>query len=422
MAKIAVIGTGIAGNVAAYHLNKSHDITVYEANDYIGGHTHTHEIHLGSEKHHIDTGFIVFNKKTYPNFINLLTELGVSYKKSDMSFSVACEKTGLEYNGTTLNTLFAQRSNLLRPSFYKMIQDILRFNKDSAELLSNSDSILLGDYLSENNYSRQFINQYIIPMGSAIWSMSYEQMMSFPAAFFVRFFTNHGMLSVNERPQWYVINNGSSSYLDALTNSFKDRVNTNATVKEIERINNKILVRTVDSEQEYDYVFNACHSDQAYQQIKSPNQVERETIGIMKYQPNEVVLHTDSSLMPKRKLAWAAWNYHLLKTQTECSTLTYNMNILQSLKSNYTFCVTLNNTSRIAPEKIIKQLSYDHPLFTQDSVKAQARQREVNGIDRIYYCGAYWRYGFHEDGVVSALAALNHFYEDTDCEQQIILR
>ena len=422
MARIAIIGTGIAGNVTAYHLNKSHDITVYEANDYIGGHTHTHEIHMGSEKHQIDTGFIVFNRKTYPNFINLLSKLGVSYQKSDMSFSVACEKTGLEYNGTTLNTLFAQRRNILRPSFHRMIQDILRFNKQSAELLANNDHILLGNYLSENNYSSQFINHYIIPMGSAIWSMSDEQMMSFPAAFFVRFFTNHGMLSVNDRPQWYVIHNGSKSYLDALTSSYKSRIRTNAAVTEIERDQDKVIVRTSDSEQAFDYVFNACHSDQAYKQLKSPNKIENETIGLMEYQPNEVVLHTDSNLMPKRKLAWAAWNYHLLKEQSDRSTLTYNMNILQSLKSDYTFCVTLNNTARIAPEKILKRLNYDHPLFTQASVNAQSRHREVNGSNRIYYCGAYWRFGFHEDGVVSALTALNHFYEDTQSEQQIILR
>ena len=423
MAKVAVIGTGIAGNVAAYHLAKEHDITVYEANDYIGGHTHTHEITIGDETHNVDTGFIVFNHKTYPNFLQLLGELGVEYQNSDMSFSVSDDKTGLEYNGTTLNTLFAQRRNFLRPSFYRMIRDILRFNSDSAELLEpENKDVKLGDYLDDNNYSRQFIEHYIIPMGSAIWSMSRAQMMAFPAQFFVRFFTNHGMLSVDDRPQWYVIKGGSKSYLDALCKSHLDKIRLNSAVKAIVRRDDKVIVQTDSSEEEYDYVFNACHSDQAYRQLQAPNDLERETIGVMPYQHNDVVLHTDPGLMPKRKLAWAAWNYHLLKEQSSQATLTYNMNILQSLESKHTFCVTVNNSRAINPDTILKTLEYDHPLFTSESVAAQLRHREVNGSGRVYYCGAYWRFGFHEDGVVSALAALNHFYEDIGREQQTILR
>lgn len=423
MAKIAVIGTGIAGNVAAYHLAKEHDITVYESNDYIGGHTHTHNITIGDETHNVDTGFIVFNHKTYPNFIQLLGELGVDYQHSDMSFSVSDDKTGLEYNGTTLNTLFAQRRNFFRPSFYRMIRDILRFNKDSAELLEDTNKdVKLGDYLDDNNYSQQFIEHYIIPMGSAIWSMSRAQMMAFPAQFFVRFFTNHGMLSVDDRPQWYVIKGGSKSYLDALCQSFLDKIRLSSPVKAIIRRDDKVIVQTDTSEDEYDYVFNACHSDQAYRQLQNPNELERETLGVMPYQHNDVVLHTDASLMPKRKLAWAAWNYHLLKQESSQATLTYNMNILQSLTSKHTFCVTVNNSEAIDPDTIIKTLEYDHPLFTSESVAAQLRHREVNGSGKVYYCGAYWRFGFHEDGVFSALSALNHFYEDIGREQQTILR
>lgn len=423
MAKIAVIGTGIAGNVAAYHLSKLHDITVYEANDYIGGHTHTHDISIGDEQHKIDTGFIVFNHKTYPNFLQLLGEIGVEYQNSDMSFSVSCDRTGLEYNGTTINTLFAQRSNFFRPSFHRMIRDILRFNEQSAELLEpENKDIKLGNYLADNQYSEQFIEHYIIPMGSAIWSMSRAQMMAFPAQFFVRFFTNHGMLSVNDRPQWYVIKGGSKSYLTALCKNYLERIKLNAAVTSIARTESGVIVRTADTEESYDYVFNACHSNQAFAHLDVPNNLEQETIGVMHYQHNDVILHTDQRLMPKRKLAWAAWNYHLLKEDTSQATLTYNMNILQSLQSKHTFCVTVNNTAAIDPDTILKTLEYDHPLFTSESVAAQARHREVNGSDRIYYCGAYWRYGFHEDGVVSALAALNHFYEDTGCEQQTILR
>jgi len=423
MAKIAIIGSGISGNVVSYHLSKAHDITVYEANDYIGGHTHTHEVEWQDEQHRIDTGFIVFNEKTYPNFIKLMQELNVPYQDSDMSFSVACERTGLEYNGTDLNTLFAQRSNLFRPSFHRMIRDILRFNEASAELLeAHNSEVLLGYYLAQNNYSAQFIDNYIIPMGSAIWSMSKQQMLAFPAQFFVRFFTNHGMLSVNERPQWHVIKSGSNSYLHRLTENYLDRVKLNAPVRVIERVHNGILVKTDTDEERYDYVFNACHSDQAYEQLKQPNVEEQQTIGVMKYQHNDVVLHTDESLLPKRKLAWAAWNYHLLAKQTEQATLTYNMNILQNIKSKYSFNVTVNNSAAIDESKVIKRLDYDHPLFTLESVAAQSRHRDVNGKDRIYYCGAYWRYGFHEDGVVSAMQALNHFHEDTGCEQQTILR
>ena len=253
MAKIAVIGTGIAGNVSAYHLSQHHDSTVFEANDYIGGHTHTHDIELDGEKQRVDTGFIVFNHKTYPNFIRMLEELDVPYQNSDMSFSVTCERTGLEYNGTTLNSLFAQRRNFFRPSFYRMIRDILRFNKDSAELLDESTKdVLLGAYLADNNYSENFIEHYIIPMGSAIWSMSKAQMMEFPAQFFVRFFTNHGMLSVDDRPQWYVIKYGSKSYLDAMTKGYKDRIRLNSPVTEISRPEAGVVVKPADSEETYD--------------------------------------------------------------------------------------------------------------------------------------------------------------------------
>ena len=423
MAKIAVIGTGIAGNVAAYHLSKEHEIVVYEANDYIGGHTHTHDIELDGEQQRIDTGFIVFNHKTYPNFLKLLAELDVPYQDSDMSFSVACEKTGLEYNGTTINSLFAQRRNFFRPSFYRMIRDILRFNGASLELLENPDEqVLLGDYLKQGNYSQQFIDHYIIPMGSAIWSMSAGQMLKFPARFFVRFFNNHGMLSVDDRPQWYVIKNGSNAYVDALTKGFKDNIRLSSPVKSIERKEDSVVVKTDSDEQTFDYVFNAAHSDQALGMLSDPHALEQEILGVMGYNPNEVILHTDDSLLPKRKLAWAAWNYHLLNDDSGRATLTYNMNILQSLTSKHTFCVTVNNTEAIDESKIIKRLDYAHPMFTEAAVNAQERHREINGVNRVYYCGAYWRFGFHEDGVFSALKALNHFYEDTGHEKQDILR
>jgi len=421
--KIAVVGTGIAGNVAAYHLNKSHNITVFESSDYVGGHTHTHKIDLGGESHQIDSGFIVFNHKTYPNFIKLLGELGVAYQPSDMSFSVQNERTGLEYNGSTLNQLFAQRRNLFRPKFYRMISQILRFNKECLTLLEDeTHSISLGDYLANNGYNNEFIHDYIIPMGAAIWSTDHESMFAFPARFFVQFFHNHGMLSVDERPQWYVIKNGSSQYVEPLIAGHKHKIRLSSPVEEITRTENQVYIKANGQPPEaFDYVFIASHSDQALAMLAEPTRLESEVLGAIPYTDNEAVLHYDESLMPKRKLAWAAWNYHLLKEQSERVALTYNMNILQSLKSQYNFNVTLNNTDAIDPDKIIKKMNYTHPFFSLKGVKAQQKHSALNGQNRTYYCGAYWRYGFHEDGVASSLRALEDFNRDViDAKQNIL--
>ena len=409
--KIAIIGTGIAGNVVAYHLNKRHDITIFEANDYIGGHTHTHDIHINDEHHKIDTGFIVFNHKTYPNFIQLLNKLGVDEQPSAMSFSVKCDKTGLEYNGTTLNSLFAQRRNLLNPKFYRMIRHILRFNQNAIELLnSDRNDLTLGEYLQKMDYDQTFIRNYIIPMGAAIWSADPKQMFDFPARFFVRFFHNHGMMSINERPQWYVIKNGSNQYVKQLISSFQEKIRCNTPVISIKRYPNQVAITTAKYGIEYfDCVFIASHSDQALAMLLDPSEEERQVLSLLPYQENEAVLHTDSSILPKKKLAWAAWNYHILQREQDRVALTYNMNILQNIQSQHTFCVTLNNTQAIDPKKIIKRLHYDHPVFTPDGVLAQHQQGAINGVMRTFYCGAYWRNGFHEDGVVSALDALRHF-------------
>jgi predicted NAD/FAD-binding protein len=408
---IAIVGTGIAGNVAAHYLNKEHHITVFESSDYVGGHTHTHQIDIGDESHIIDTGFIVFNEKTYPNFISLLDELGVESQQSDMSFSVQCEKTGLEYNGSSLNQLFAQRRNLFRPSFHRMIRDILRFNKQSLELLQQPhDRLSLGEYLSANDYSEQFIHHYIIPMGAAIWSTDHDSMFAFPARFFVQFFHNHGMLSVDQRPQWRVIKNGSAEYVKPLVAAHREKILLSAPVENIQRNKEQVLIKAKGHPQQaFDYVFIASHSDQALSMLERPSEIEREVLSAIPFTHNEAVLHTDDSILPKRKLAWAAWNYHLLEKQKKQVALTYDMNILQSLKSKYNFCVTLNNSESIDESKIIKRMDYMHPFFTLDGVKAQQRHSEVNGTQRTFYCGAYWRYGFHEDGVVSALTALSDF-------------
>lgn len=412
--KIAVIGAGISGNVAAYHLAKEHDVTLFEANDYVGGHTHTHDIIWEGKHHAVDTGFIVFNEKTYPEFISLLDELGVQSSPTEMSFSVKNELTQLEYNGHSLNTLFAQRRNLVSPSFYKMIADILRFNRRAPEsLLTEEADLSLGDYLRVGNYSRAFVDQYIIPMGAAIWSTDAQRLQKFPARFFIRFFLNHGLLNVSDRPRWFVINGGSRKYVEPLTRAFKEGIRLRSAVKSISRVSNGVEIKTQNQKTEiFDNVFVATHSDQALGMLAQPTKTEREVLGAIRYQENEAVLHTDETILPRRKLAWAAWNYHILPTEQNRVALTYNMNILQGLTAPVQFCVTLNNTRNIDKRKIIKTISYDHPVFTAESMAAQLRQRDINGNDKIYYCGAYWRNGFHEDGVVSALSAVKHFEED----------
>lgn len=408
--KIAIIGSGIAGNTLAYHLHQQHDITVFEAEGHIGGHTHTHHIEHEGKAMTVDTGFIVFNDRTYPNFLAMLDALKVEWQPSNMSFSVRCEDSGLEYNGTTLNSLFAQRSNLFKPSFYRMIRDILRFNKTSLELLQDGNEIKLGDYLTQGGYSQQFIDYYIIPMGSAIWSTDTKQMLDFPARFFVRFFHHHGMLTVNNRPQWRTIKGGSASYVTALTASFKDKIRLNTPISSVRRLKKSVRVKPKFGEEEkFDYVFFACHSDQALAMLEDASAAETEVLGAIPYQHNSVYLHYDTSLMPKNKLAWAAWNYHVTNPAPTHVAVTYNMNILQNLQSNAPLLVTLNHTHHINPAKVYKRIQYTHPVYTLAGAAAQARHSEISGVNRTGYAGAYWRNGFHEDGVVSALEALKHF-------------
>jgi len=418
--KIAIIGSGIAGNVAAHRLHKEHEITVFEAGAHVGGHTHTHEIDSHGERYAIDTGFIVFNDWTYPNFIALLSELGVESQASVMSFSVRNEASGLEYNGTTINTLFAQRSNLLRPSFYSMLRDIVRFNREASALLASSTDIALGDYLAAHHYSSEFIGDYLVPMGAAIWSTDPARMLAFPARFFVRFFENHGMLSVDARPQWRAIRGGSARYVDKLVAPFRGRIRLNTPVESVRRMRDCVLVKARGAEaQRFEHVFLACHSDQALGLLADATPLERQILGAIPYQENEAVLHTDTSMLPHARRAWAAWNYHVVRESSERVALTYNMNILQSLAARETFCVTLNHSERIAPAKIIKRLVYHHPLFTPAGVAAQQRQHEINGQQRTYFCGAYWRFGFHEDGVVSALDAVEHFEQTAHAQRDL---
>jgi predicted NAD/FAD-binding protein len=410
--KIAIIGTGISGLTAAWQLHRQHELTLFEANDYIGGHTHTVDVEVGGRQYAIDTGFIVFNDWTYPNFIALLDELGVASQATLMSFSVRCERTGLEYNGDNLNTLFAQRRNLFRPSFYRMIRDILRFNREAPALLNSASDLSLNAYLQQQNYSREFCAHYILPMAASIWSAETALVGEMPARFFVQFFKNHGLLSVKHRPQWRVIQGGSRSYVERLTAPFRDRIRLNCPVATVSREPSQVLIKSKDSPAEtFDAVIFACHSDQALQLLADATGPEREILGAIPYQENEAVLHTDIRLLPRCRRAWAAWNYHLPTQPQARVAVTYDMNILQGLYTPETFCVTLNRSAAIDPARILYRTTYHHPVFTEAGVAAQARRAEISGVNRTGYCGAYWSYGFHEDGVNSGLAVARDLLE-----------
>jgi predicted NAD/FAD-binding protein len=411
--KIAIVGAGIAGNVAARELHREHEITVFEAGDHVGGHSHTHEIAAHGRTWQVDTGFIVFNDRTYPHFTALLESLGVPAQESSMSFSVRDEHADLEYNGTSLNSLFAQRRNLLRPSFLGMVRDILRFNREAPRLLDEPGGERpLGELLEQGGYGRAFVDHYVVPMGAAIWSTDPGSMMQFPARFFVRFLHNHGMLSVDDRPTWRTVRGGSARYVERLVAPFRDRIHLATPVEHVRRIPGGVLVKPRGHEaQRYDAVFLACHSDQALAMLGDPSPAEREVLAAIPYQVNEAVLHTDAHLLPRRRLAWAAWNYHV-RPEDGPVALTYNMNILQRLDAPQPFLVTLNHTDAIDPERVLRRMTYHHPLYTPASVAAQARHREIDGAQATYYCGAWLRNGFHEDGVASALAAVQHFRDD----------
>ena len=409
--RIAVIGTGIAGMVAAYLLSEDHELAVYEAEDYIGGHTHTIDIRQNGQTYAVDTGFIVFNEQTYPNFVKLMQRLGVAWKPSNMSFSVQCKKTGLEFSPSSLNSLFIQRKNLLRPSFYRMVFDIFKFRRESEELLKSDDyTLTLENFLTAKKFSRLFIEHFIIPMGEAIWSADPVKFNEFPALYFAQFFKNHGFLNIRNQPQWQVIEGGSKQYIKPITQRYRDQIRLNSAVNAIRRHPDYVEVQAQNSPPErFDQVVIATHSDQALAMLKDSSALEDEILGAIPYQDNQAILHTDESILPSKKVAWASWNYHIPREDLGRVAVTYDMNILQSLGAPIEYCVTLNLPEGADPAKKIQEMMYHHPVYNPSSLAARNRHQEINGVNRTYFCGAYWGYGFHEDGVKSALEVAKHF-------------
>jgi predicted NAD/FAD-binding protein len=409
--RIAIVGAGVSGLVAAHLLQREHQIVVYEANGYAGGHTNTIRVDTEHETHHVDTGFIVMNDRTYPNFTRLLGRLGVATQPTHMSFSVKGEEEDFEFSGTPRG-LLCQPRNLLSPPFRRMIADLLRFNRELRGLLRREETgESLHDFLDRQGFSRAFVERLIVPQVSAVWSADPRQSSSMPVRFIAEFFANHGMLGFRDRPHWSTVAGGSARYVEALTTPFRERIRLDSPVRSIARRTDHVAVTASGEEPErYDHVILATHSDQALGLLSDPSPREARLLGAIPYQQNEAVLHTDSTLLPRRRGARAAWNFHLLRDPKPQSTVTYYMNHLQRLVADRDFCVTLNRTEAIDPAKIIRTISYSHPVYTPDGVAAQSQHGAISGLaERTHYCGAYWGWGFHEDGVLSALRACAPF-------------
>ncbi len=409
--KVAIVGAGISGLVVAHLLHREHEVTVFEAADYAGGHTNTIRVDTPNETHHVDTGFIVFNDRNYPNFERLMGRLGVASQPSSMTFSVSDGRGDFEYNGSSPNGLFAKRAHLVTPWFHRMIADLARFNRSARELMEHpGEGPSLGHWLEQKRFSRPFIERLIVPQAAAVWSADPRQMWSFPARFLVEFFDNHGMLGFTDRPCWRTITGGSARYVETLTAPWRHRLRLGAPVQAISRSDDhvEVIARGAEAER-FDEVVIATHSDQALKLLTDASNTEHEILGAIPYQGNEAVLHTDRRLLPRRRRAWASWNYHLVESSSGQATVTYHMNRLQSLRAEREFCVTLNRSEAIDPDKVIRRIAYAHPVYTPDGVRAQARVAEISGHNRTHFCGAYWGWGFHEDGVVSGLRVAGRF-------------
>lgn len=410
--RIAIIGSGIAGLASARMLSRDHEVTLFEANDYLGGHTHTHTVEQDGRIYAVDTGFIVFNPVHYPLLTRMLGELEVGSQPTTMSFSVHNEVTGLEYNATSLGTLFCQRRNLVSPRFWGMIRDLLRFYREAPTLLeAASPGPTLGDYLAERRYGAAFRDEHLIPMAAALWSAPATQILSFPARYLVQFLVNHQMLQVSGRPPWRVVQGGSATYVRAMRSRWSVVERPRCPVLAVRRELTGVVIRSVAGTERFDHVVMACHGDDALKLLTDASERERDILGAIRYQPNDTVLHTDASVLPRHPKAWAAWNVHIPRRAGAGCTVTYCMNILQALVSREPFLVTLNRTDAIDPSRIVSRLLYHHPVYDAAAVAAQKRKHEIQGRQRTWFAGAYWGWGFHEDGLRSAVEvaeALQH--------------
>lgn len=402
--RIAVVGSGISGLASAWLLSREHEVTLFEANDTLGGHTHTHDIESHGRRYAIDTGFIVFNPHHYPLLSRLFGELGVASQPTTMSFSVHNQASGLEYNATTLDTLFCQRRNLLSPRFIGMVRDLMRFYREAPALLDSDDTdTTLGDYLAQHRYGAVFRDEHLVPMASALWSSPSAQILSFPARYLVQFMANHQMLQVSDRPQWQVVQGGSATYIRALRERWTVHERIGCAVRAVRRDAEGVEVDSARGSERFDQLVLACHSDQALALLADADDREHAILGAIPYQVNDTVLHTDASLLPKQRKAWAAWNVHIPREPSDACTVSYCMNLLQGIDAPETFVVTLNRSDAIDPEKILRRMRYHHPQYTHASVAAQSRKAEIQGHRRTWFAGAYWGWGFHEDGMRSAV-------------------
>jgi uncharacterized protein len=402
--RIAVIGSGIAGLASAWLLSRDHEVVLFEANDYLGGHTHTHDIEWHGQRYAIDTGFIVHNPAHYPLLTALFAELGVESQTTTMSFSVRNEASGLEYNATDLDGLFCQRRNLLSPRFWGMLRDLFRFYREAPALLAlPGEGPTLDDYLTQGGYGAMFRDQHLVPMASALWSSASARILSFPAKYLVQFMANHQMLQVSDRPQWRVVRGGSSRYVHAMRARWQVQERVGTPVRMLLRDSDGVTVFTDDGAERFEQIVLACHSDQALRLLSDAGDAERAILGSMPYQANDTVLHTDASLLPRRRKAWAAWNATIPRDPADVCTVSYCMSLLQNIASPEPFVVTLNRTDAIDPEKILRRMQYHHPVYSHASVAAQARKAEIQGQRRTWFAGAYWGWGFHEDGMRSAV-------------------
>lgn len=404
--KIAIIGSGISGLTAAWFLRHDHDITLYEADSRLGGHTNTIDVEHKGQSYAVDTGFIVCNNHTYPNFLRLMDELGVETQPAPMGFSVIVDSCNLEYSSRVPGGLLAQPNNLFKPRFIRMVKDILRFMKEAPVDAQKAANPSLGDYLSQNNYSPQFREHYLLPIGSAIWSSPFDTLNQFPLKQFVHFFTNHGLLDLKQRVKWRTVCGGSKRYIDKLCEELDPFIKLSTPVSSVKRLGDKVQLSTANETIDYDQVVFACHSDQALQLIDTPSDSESEILAAIPFEPNQATLHTDISVLPKRQAAWSSWNYHV-SASNQPATLSYHMNALQGLDAPVEFCVSINQNDRISPASIVYQTDYSHPVYTLESVAARQRWGEISGVDRLHFCGAYWEHGFHEDGVRSGLRVVN---------------